>query len=196
MTYSPIERVIISTVSVDGYGKNLDISDKESGKLIFTLRSVNSIKCSPDGNILISNSDEGVKIYEVKTGKLIRSLDKEVRNAGYTPDGRYIVYLLWNNNIQIWDKKKENIIHLLEEPKGWTNPVGYSCYTPDGKYIIASSSFYIVLWEIKNGTLIYIIDNTEGASVDLSSDSKYLTIKFRNKSKKILDIEKKSLSIS
>ena len=71
--------------------------------------SVNCVSYSPDGNNIVSSSDDyTIKIWDAKTGKLPKSLEGHTNNIishCCTPDGNNIVSGSYDRTIKIWDIK-------------------------------------------------------------------------------------------
>ncbi|MFM6900082.1 MAG: WD40 repeat domain-containing protein, partial [Microcystis panniformis] len=64
---------------------------------------VKSVAYSPDGRYLASGSgDKTIKIWEVATGKELRTLTSGVESVVYSPDGRYLASGSGDKTIKIW----------------------------------------------------------------------------------------------
>ena len=65
-----------------------------------------SVAYSPDGRYLASgNDDKTIKIWEVATGKQLRTLNGHsyrVNSVVYSPDGRYLASGSGDKTIKIW----------------------------------------------------------------------------------------------
>jgi len=178
--------------------KTIKIWNLKTGKLIKTLKghigSVNSIAISSDNKYIVSgsgarytfsnNNDPTIKIWNLKTGKLIKTLDACCLTYSVTisNDNKYIVA---SNNVdaRIWDLKTGKLIKILNKYYGDINSVGISA---DNKYIVSGSNDKTIkiwdldetvkiTWDIKTGELIKSIKGDNWVySVAISSDSKYI----------------------
>ena len=79
-------------------------------------------------------------------GKRLYSADFET--ALYSPDGKYILSVLRNGNIKIWDANSGKSLKTL---KGHTSYVNSAEYNPDGSRIVsASSDETLKIWDASN----------------------------------------------
>ena len=108
---------------------------------------------SPDGNTLASTrgSREGIKLWDVTTGRLKNTLVESLISVGYTvlfsPNGRTLAS---NNNkeIYLWD----TVTGDYEVLKGHTDYVRRFAFSPDGKTLASGSSDHTVrLWNVATG---------------------------------------------
>ena len=70
---------------------------------------VTSAKFSPDNNSIASSSYyETVKIWDSKSGKLLKNLEghtKGVTNVNFSPDGKKLVSSSKDKTVRIWDSE-------------------------------------------------------------------------------------------
>ena len=102
--------------------------------------------------------DNTVKIWEVKTGKLIRTFEGDFSSVAYSPDGRYLAtyrepdFDTIENPIKIWEVKTGKLLRTL---KGHSKGVHSIAYSPDGKYLAISNwENPVKIREVKTGKLI------------------------------------------
>ena len=111
--------------------------------------SIESIAYSPDGAYIASASvDKTIMIWEIETGRLLRTLvghTDDVNSVCYSPDGKYLASSSADKTIKLWEVKTGECVKTLV---GHTSFVESVCYSPDGKYL-ASGSYdkTIKLWE-------------------------------------------------
>ena len=141
--------------------------------------SIEAIAYSPDGAYLASGSnDNTIKIWEVETGRLLRTLighTDDVYSVSYSPDGKYITSGSRDETIKIWEVVTGECIRTLT---GHTSLVKSVTYSPNGKYLATGSwDKTIKLWEVETGECIKTLTGHTGyiESVAYSSDGKYVT---------------------
>ncbi|OCR02966.1 serine/threonine protein kinase [Oscillatoriales cyanobacterium USR001] len=116
---------------------------------------VNAIALSPDGQILASGSFGTIRIWNLKTGKLLRTINgvhskKWVKTLAIAPDNRTLVSGGDDNNISIWNLRTGKVIRTMSGHKGGVNAIAIS---RDGQVIASGSDDKTVcLWNLKTGS--------------------------------------------
>jgi hypothetical protein len=115
---------------------------------------ITSVAISPDGNTLISGSnDKTIKIWQLNTGKLIRSFKGDsgaISSVAISADGNFLAagsHDTPKSNVKVWDLNTGNLIHIL---LGHHKPVNCIAISPDAQ-ILASGSNKIKLWHLRKG---------------------------------------------
>jgi WD40 repeat protein len=115
---SPDGKFIV-TGSSDGSAKLWDVvtgrefralgsSDSFQGNLSFDsfMASVNSVSFSPDGNYVVIGTNAGVKLWDVKTGSLLRSFSGSmILSISFSPDSRYVLVAGADRTARLLDVK-------------------------------------------------------------------------------------------
>jgi len=157
--FSPNGKLIIS----HGWDNTVKIWDVETFTEIRTLTGhTDQVWCatvSPDNKLLASGSmDRTFIIWDIETGEkiqqvqispyfvntkgIISELDGKLQNSIYSvafsPNGKNLAVASADKLVRIWDIEKSVFIDTLDgqHPTNWM----WTCYSPDGKYIITGSS--------------------------------------------------------
>jgi len=115
--------------------------------------AVNSVCFSPDGKYALSgSSDNTIKLWEVNTGRELRSFDRhtaEVNSVAFSSDGKYALSGSTDKTIKLWEVSTGKEIHCF---RGHNDAVRSVAFSPDGKYILSGSDDNAMkLWEINTG---------------------------------------------
>ena len=135
------------------------------------LGSIESIAISPDGTLILSGSwDGGLKLWEAKTGRLIRefsghaenklavppdqpvTLSSKVASVAFSPDGLRAVSGSDDETVKLWDITTGRVLKTFSGHKSFVNCVDFS---PDGRAILSGSSdSTVALWDAETGKLL------------------------------------------
>ena len=133
--------------------ENITVFSVKTGKKIFEFddkepRSIlNQIQNMPNGKfILTSYEPNQVKVWDIKTGKLVRKFEEPVKNikmVNYSPNGKFLITSHQNNQMKFWDMETMELkMTLLFFPKSQS----YLVYTPDGKYDGDEDYFHLLTY--------------------------------------------------
>ena len=162
--------------------------------------SVNSVSFSPDGQTLASGSgdivsssgDTTIKLWNRKTGKVIRTLeghDDSVTSVSFSPDGQTLASGSADNTIKLWDLQTGKVIRTLIGHTGLVHSISFS---PDCQTLASGSSdTTIKLWNRKTGKVIRTLEgNTEVVrSVSFSPDGQTLASSSADTTIKLWDLQ-------
>ena len=115
------------------------------------LNSVNSVAISPDHKTLVSGStDKTIKIWELGTGKLLRTLSghsSSVYAVAISPDGQTLVSGSSDKTIKIWELRTGKLLRTLPNDSDSVNSVAIST---DGQTLVSGSKDKnIKIWRVK-----------------------------------------------
>ncbi len=152
----------------------------EPVKIFQNDEGVNSVAFSPDGQYVLSGSDDNtIKLWDVNTGEVIRSFEghtDDVESAVFSPDGQYVLSGSDDNTIKLWDVNTGELIHFFE---GYTNSVNSVAFSPDGHYVLSGNPDWddtMKLWDVNTGELIRSFEGHTNSvwSVAFSPDGHYV----------------------
>ncbi|MFW9820465.1 MAG: WD40 repeat domain-containing protein, partial [Candidatus Thorarchaeota archaeon] len=171
--------------------------------LSHTLRhamGITSIAISPDNKSIASGSkDKLIKIWDLNTGKLLRTLrghKKYINSVAISSDGKYIISGSNDKTVKIWNLDTGETIRTLT---GHTFYVLFVAISPDGNYIVSSSyDKEIKVWDFTTGKLLNTIKGhkNEIGSVAISPDNKFIASASNDKTMKIWDLKSGELTIT
>lgn len=152
--------------------------------------SINSIVISPDGQTLISASnDKTIKVWNLKNGEEIFTITPAtdtVKSLAISPDGHSLVSGNINGVIQVWNITTGEEIHTFDEH---SYQVFALIISPDGKTLFSGSSD-IKVWNLDNRELVRTLSIHSGPvfTIAISPDGKTLVSGSEDKSIKIWSI--------
>ena len=132
---------------------------------------------SPDGQLLASASwDHTIKIWDVNTGKLLRTLQGHqdlVLSIAFSPNGLLLASGSADKTIKLWDVNTGESLQTLKEGT-WISSLAFS---PDGQKLAAEGDDYsIKLLKLSSGSLLQTFIGHENVinSVKFSPDGLFL----------------------
>jgi WD40 repeat protein len=168
--------------------------------------SVYSVAFSPDGRLLASgSSDETIKLWDVATGREVRTLSghtDNVRSVAFSPDGRLLASGSCGqrdssgdciqDEIKLWDVATGREVRTLS---GHTDNVRSVAFSPDGRLLASGSWPEIKLWDVATGREVRTLSgHTYGvSSVAFSPDGRLLASGSLDETIKLWDVASGSL---
>ena len=117
--------------------------------------SSHSLTFSPDGSQILSGSGDGIKLWDIESGRLIRTFtghSNSVRSVAFSPDGTQLISGSSDKTIILWDITNS---HTLKTLSGHSDSVNSVAFSYDGKLIVSGSSdSTIKLWDTITGRLV------------------------------------------
>jgi WD40 repeat protein len=138
----------LASVSTDG---EIRIHEVSTGNLSCSVagghRANLAVSYSPDGSLLATGGQEGVRTWDAET--LERRLDLGTRNwiwtANFTPDGRSIVATGAGGWFHVWDARTGAPVRELQATDG---EIACAAFTADGRTLVTGGERRIDVWDV------------------------------------------------
>lgn len=124
---------------------------------------VSSVAFSPNGRYVLSGS--GLKLWDVVTGKELRSFDGDssgVTSVAYSPDGQYILSGSGDRTLKLLEVNTGKQLRSFE---GHSGVVRSAIFSPDGRFIVSGSNDNTIRrWQLATGNelaTLVAVDSTD-----------------------------------
>jgi sugar lactone lactonase YvrE len=112
-----------------------------------------AVAFSADGRTLVSLSDDGVRLWEVLTGRKRGRIDAQQagfpKRMAYSPDGRLLALAGADGTVRLWSVTK---LRELQRLRGHEGEVLALAFSPDGRLLASGSMDATVLvWDVAAG---------------------------------------------
>jgi WD40 repeat protein len=141
-------------------------------------KAIYSLAITPDRvNIVTASLDNTIKIFDLLTGKFVRSLEgheEDVHSIALSEDGGHLVSASEDSSVKIWKLDTGNLIRNLT---GHTGAALSAIFTPNMQYVISTAEDKLVkIWNWNTKKIIRTLKGHESAvnSVAISPDGKYI----------------------
>jgi len=120
---------------------------------------VESSVFSPDRTKVVTVSQDGVRLWDVKTGQCLHTFVHRLgaTSAAFSPNGTMMVTASWDRTAKIWDVKTGKCLKTLDE--GHYDAIKSASFSPDGATIVTTSDSRTNIWDLATGTITYTFDH-------------------------------------
>ncbi|MEG4809466.1 serine/threonine-protein kinase [Microcoleus sp. F8-D3] len=156
--------------------------------------NVNAIALSPDGQTLVSASFGTIRIWNARTGRLLRPLysvhsKKSVNTLAVSPDNSILASGGDDNNVILWDLKTGRRMRTISAHAAAVNTIAFST---DGKTLASGSNDKTVrLWDVRTGRRLRTLSGHAGGvnAIALSRDGKTLASGSQDKTVRLWNLD-------
>lgn len=111
-----------------------------------------AVDMSPDGKWLASLSEDSILIWDVASGKVVRTLEERefggYENLSFSQDGKFLIATAYKE-AYIWNTLTGKMIRKIE---GRSANIADACFSPDNQYILTGSEDHTaILWNMITG---------------------------------------------
>lgn len=165
---------ILAGIDYDGAVRLWDVS---SGTLVASFKtgcySPGAIAFSPDGMTLALALCDGIRLWNIQTQDSKYLVDKSVASLAFSPDVTLLAFEGNNRDLQLTDVKTgKAVASLTSEDFANISAIAFSW---DGSIIAAGSPWnYIVLWDVKTGRKLAVLDTGSISGLAFNSDGSLL----------------------
>ncbi|MEG4534042.1 serine/threonine-protein kinase [Microcoleus sp. D2_18a_D3] len=143
------------------------------------VESVNAIALSPDGKTLVSASVGRIRIWNVRTGRLLLTLKsvhskKSVNTLAVSPNSSILASGGGDNNVILWDLKTGRRMRTIPAHKAAVKAIAFS---RDGQTLASGSDDKTIrLWNVRTGSRLRTLSGHAGGvnAIAVSRDGKTL----------------------
>ena len=175
-----------SEVSFSPDGQTLATASADKAVKLWRLDGIlpsfegNSVSVSPDSKIIATGNQQGVITLRQKYRGLIRSFkahEKEIIKVHFSPDGKMIVSIGKDNQIQLWNLEGKLLKswqgHESNNSRGLLEPIRDIGFSPDGKSLVSIGEIDVKLWDL-SGNLLHNwqVNNQTMTTINFSPDGK------------------------
>ncbi|CAN5390049.1 hypothetical protein BH10PLA2_BH10PLA2_28980 [soil metagenome] len=159
LAFSPDGKLLATGGGAPTDTGEIKVFEVATGKQVLEIKSGNSdtvfgISFSPDGKKLATASaDKFVKVFEVGTGKLVRSFEghtHHVMDVGWKPDGKVLASVGADDTIKVWDLEKGEQIRSFGNQKKQLTKLVFKNKTSE--ILVSSGDHNVRMWNIDNGS--------------------------------------------
>jgi WD40 repeat protein len=138
---------------------------------------------------LASAGGDGVKLWNVGTGSLLRAVDSGgelILALAFSPDGRQLAGGGTGRTVKLWDVQTGTLTRTSTGSGDFVRSLAFSA---DGSTVVVADRTLTRTWNLGTGRMRPIISGTSFAVVALSSDGRVLGAAVRDDAIKALPLQ-------
>ena len=158
-------------------GTQVELLDMASGEVIATLsghaQPIRSLAFSPDGGVLASGAQDGIRLWDVAAQTTTATLPVGVTSVAFSPDGSTLVSGS-GDGVRLWNVATEAEVAAYRHDRGgWGPGVNSVAFSPDGTLVASGGDdFTVRLWDVARGETAAVLEGPRSAvrSMAFSAD--------------------------
>ena len=133
---------------------------KEQQALVGHEQDVKSTRFSPNGKYLASSADDGVRLWEVTSGKQLQHWPGRSPTINFSPDSKLLAVVAAEKSIRLWDTAsgKEHFVW-----NSLLNRLDHLVFSPDGTLMASANQNVLVVWNTATGKEVRQINKSNGS---------------------------------
>jgi WD40 repeat protein len=172
-------------VSVGGTSSNssVDVWSAQTGEKLFSQRIEGSKNpkvavLSPDGKRLLWGNSDGLQLWEVDTGRHLRTLPGHPRpvhprtKAWIGADNRTALSAT-KDSVRLWDLDNGECLLKVPVQEGPFSSLGAACVSPDGKHFVTAGLLLMRMWN-SAGEPVQVFDCSQVSAAQFSPDGQFI----------------------
>jgi len=154
--------------------------------------SVDSVTVSPDGSLVATAGGEGgVRLYDAKSGGLLRAIGSGDRCVVFSPDGRTLTAAGFQMDklVGLYDVQTGKRVRTFEGQTEWE--AFTTAFSPDGQLLASTAAdMQILVWNVATGALKLRLPNQPArvTALAFSPDSATLAAGGGDKAVRLIDV--------
>lgn len=187
---------------------NIEVWNLETLSKLYTLeghsngknKRAGALTISSDVQTLFSSSwDHYIKVWDLQTGNLLRSveLESDIASLCLGQDGKAL-FIGTYNEVVLWNWQADEIIKTFKvnsQHQGYYNWIDYLTISLDGRVLVGMSLRTIKVWDLETEQEIHSFNNKENyfEAIDLSQNGQILVISISKQPIEVWDLKTRQL---
>jgi len=156
---------LLLALAMTSCGVQLSAAGKDNVNLVANVShsaNINALAVSSDSRLLLSGgSDSKIKLWDVETGALLRTVDGgpfDINAVGFSPDGKQFVSQTKTGKVSVWETSTGRLVRATRPSFDQFTAKAFVAFSGDGHFLVTGGPA-VVLWEAESGKFLRVIDD-------------------------------------